>query len=91
MNMCSQPKLFNWQLGTPFFIAPGNGRLPGLRQWIYLLVGGALLLTAERPYFRLAASRGWIAAGLQFRTDLVQDCRSAYWAGRRHSLTGMLQ
>lgn len=79
------------QTGAPFLTPPGNGRLPSLRQWIYFLVGGALLLTAERPYFRLAASRGWIASGQQFTTDRVQDWRSAYWAGRRHSLKGMFQ
>ena len=89
--MRAQPKHFNWQLGTPFFVAPANGRLPSLRQWIYFLVGGAVLLTAARPYFRLAASRGWIAAGQQFTTDLVQDCHTAYWTGRRHSLWELFQ
>jgi hypothetical protein len=89
--MQTQSKLLNWQIGAPFFTPPGNGRLPSLRQWIYLLVGGALLLTAERRYFRLSTSRGWIAAGQQFTTDLVHDCRSAYWAGRRHSLWELFQ
>jgi hypothetical protein len=91
MNMRAQPKLINLRLGAPFFVAPGNGRLPSLRQWIYLLVGATLLLTAERPYFRLVTSRGLIATGQQFTTDLVQDCLSAYRAGRQHSLRGMLQ
>ena len=89
--MRARPKLLNWQLGAPFFVEPWHARLPTLRQWIYLLVGGAPLLTAGRPYSRLAASRGLIAGCQQFTTELVQDCRSVYWAGRRHSLRGMLE
>ena len=77
-DMPAQPKLIKWQLRAPFFVAPGNAYLPSSRQWIYLLVGGALLLTAERPYFRLDVSLGWIAAGQQFTTDLSADCPSAY-------------
>jgi len=65
--MGAQLKLFNWRIGTPFFVAPGNGCLPSLRQWIYFLVGSALLLTVARPYFQLATSRDWIAAGRNSR------------------------
>jgi hypothetical protein len=91
MNMRAQ-QLINWRLGAPFFVAPGNGRLPSLRQWIYLLVGGGLLLTAER-LFPTCHEPGVDRrrSAIHDVLSLVQDCLSAYRAGRRHSLRGMLQ
>src|SRR5215471_1770274 len=63
------------QLAAPcaFFAAPGSACLPSSRQSSCLFLGGGLLLTAERRYFRLAASRGWVTAGQQFTTDLMLD------------------
>jgi hypothetical protein len=82
MNMRAQPKLISWQLRAPFFVAPGSACVPSSRQSSYLLLGGGLLLTAERRYFRLAASRGWVAPGQQFTTDLLMQDLPGGLSGR---------
>jgi hypothetical protein len=82
--MRAQPKLFNWQIGEPFFTPPGAGQLPTARQWTYLLVGGALLLAALRPYIRIAHVQGAMVAAEYLAVNLQQEYRDAYWSGRRH-------
>lgn len=89
--MQTQSKLLNWHIGAPFFTPPGNGQLPSLRQWLYLVIGSIVLLMALWPYSQPAQSQGWLVAGQCLAVDLEHEYQSAYRAGRRHSLWELFQ
>jgi hypothetical protein len=89
--MGAELKLFNWRIGTPFLTPPGNGQLPSLRQWFYLVIGCIFLIMALRACSQPAQSQGWLVDGQCLAVDLEHEYQSAYWAGRRHSLWELFQ
>jgi len=86
-----QSTLLNWRIGAPFLTPPGNGQLPSLRQWSYLVTGCILLVMALRPCSQPAHGQEWLVAGQSLAVDIEREYQSAYWAGRRHSLWELFQ
>jgi len=76
----------HWELRKPFLALPWDRSLPGLRQWLSLVVWGFIFFMAFRPYVRFAAQRGWLATTAKLARDLIRDCRGSYRDGRNHSI-----